>query len=123
MDLRVDLTEPGSDDERLEELSLRLAQELRELDVDAVAAAGDGEAPEGSRSALAAVAGALVVSMRPTTAQLFSVVAAIRDWLRRSPVQRTVKVTIEGDTLELTGASDELQRRVVEDWIAKHATA
>jgi len=123
MDLRVDLTEPGSDDERLEELSLRLAQELRELDVDAVAAASAGAAPEGSRSALAAVAGALVVSMRPTSQQLFSVVATIRDWLRRSPVQRTVKMTIDGDTLELTGASDELQRQVVENWISKHATA
>jgi len=122
MDLRVDLTEPGSDDERLDELSLRLATELRDLDVDSVAPATHEDVPEGSKSALAAIAGALVVSVRPTSQQLFSVVAAIRDWLRRSPVQRSVKVTIEGDTLELTGASDELQRRVVEDWISKHAT-
>jgi hypothetical protein len=123
MDIRLDLTEPGSDDERLEQLSLRLADELRGLDVDGVAPATGGTAPDGTRSALAAVAGALVVSLRPNTQQLTAVVGMIWTWVRRSPVQRTVKVTIAGDTLELSGASDELQRRVVDDWISKHATA
>jgi hypothetical protein len=120
MDVRVELSEPGTDDERLEELALRLAGELRELDVDAVGPAA-GEAPPGTRSALAAVAGALVVSLRPSAAQLTAVVGLVRDWLRRSPAPRSVKVTIDGDTLEITGASDELQRRVVDDWISKHA--
>jgi hypothetical protein len=60
--------------------------------------------------------------VRPTPRQLMSVLGLVRDWLRRSPVQRSVKVTIDGDTLELTGASDELQRRVVDDWVARHAT-
>jgi hypothetical protein len=121
MDVRVELSEPGTDDERLEELSLRLAGELRELDVDAVGPAVEGEAPPGTRSALVAAAGALVVSMRPSVGQLTAVVGLVRDWLRRSPGPRSVKVTIDGDTLEITGASDELQRRVVEDWISKHA--
>jgi hypothetical protein len=121
-EVHLDLAEPGSDDERLEELALGLAGELRELDVESVAPATAGDVPPGARSALAAVAGALVLSVRPTAAQLLSVVGVVRDWLRRSPVQRTVKVTIDGDTLELTGASDETQRRVVDDWIARHAT-
>jgi hypothetical protein len=121
-EVHLDLAEPGSDDERLEELALGLAGELRELDVESVAPATAGDVPQGARSALAAVAGALVLSVRPTAAQLLSVVGVVRDWLRRSPVQRTVKVTIDGDTLELTGASDETQRRVVDDWIARHAT-
>ena len=120
--VHLDLAEPGSDDERLEELALALAGELRELDdVESVAPAATDDVPEGTRSALAAVAGALVLSVRPTTQQLMSVLGLVREWLRRSPVQRTVKVTIDGDTLELTGASDELQRRVVDDWVARHA--
>jgi hypothetical protein len=123
MELRVALAEAGSDDERLEQVSLLLAEELRGLDVDSVEAAADGDAPAGTRSGLAAVAGALVVSLRPSPQQLLAVVRAVGDWLRRSPTPRTVKVTIDGDTLELTGASDEVQRRVVEDWISKHATA
>jgi hypothetical protein len=59
--------------------------------------------------------------VRPSARQLLSVLGLIRQWLRRSPLQRTVKVTIDGDTLELTGASDELQSRVVDDWVARHA--
>jgi hypothetical protein len=121
MDLQVELSEPGSDDERLEELSLRLAGELRELDVESIRPAVDGDAPPGTRSALAAAAGAMVLSLRPSTQHLTAVIGAVRDWLRRSPGTRTVKVTIGGDTLELTGASDETQRRVVDDWISKHA--
>jgi hypothetical protein len=121
-EVHLDLAEPGSDDERLEELTLRLAEELRELDVESVVPATDDDVPEGARSALAAVAGALLVAVHPTARQLLSVVGVVHDWLRRSPVQRTVKVTIDGDTLELSGTSDEVQRRVVEDWIAKHAT-
>jgi hypothetical protein len=120
--VHLDLAEPGSDDERLEELAIGLASELRELDdVDSVGPATTGDVPEGTRSALAAMAGALVLSVRPSPRQLLSVLGLVRDWLRRSPVQRTVKVTIDGDTLELTGASDELQRRVVDDWVARHA--
>jgi hypothetical protein len=121
MDLQVELSEPGSDDERLEELSLHLAGELRELDVESIRPAVAGDAPPGTRSALAAAAGAMVLSLRPSAQQLTAVIGAVRDWLRRSPGTRTVKVTIGGDTLELTGASDELQRRVVDDWISKHA--
>jgi hypothetical protein len=121
-EVHLDLAEPGSDDERLEELALGLAGELRELDVASVAPATAGDVPEGARSALAAVAGALVLSVRPTAQQLLSVVGVVRDWLRRSPAQRTVKVTIDGDTLELTGASDDLQRQVVDAWVARHAT-
>jgi hypothetical protein len=100
---------------------LGLAGQLRELDVvESVGPATSGDAPEGTRSSLAAVAGALVLSVQPSARQLMSVVGLIREWLRRSPTQRTVKVTIDGDTLELTGASDELQTRVVDDWVARH---
>jgi hypothetical protein len=120
--VHLDVVEPGSEDERLEELVLGLAGELRELDeVESVGPATSGDVPEGTRSSLAAVAGALVLSVRPSARQLLSVLGLIRQWLRRSPLQRTVKVTIDGDTLELTGASDELQSRVVDDWVARHA--
>jgi hypothetical protein len=42
--------------------------------------------------------------------------------MRRSG-QRAVKIEIGGDTLELTGASDEMQKRLVDDWIQRHATS
>jgi hypothetical protein len=44
----------------------------------------------------------------------------IQAWSARSP-NRTVKLTLEGDTLELGGMSESQQRQVVKDWMARHA--
>ena len=65
----------------------------------------------------------LSVSLAPGLQVLGSVVAVVRDWLRRSGSGRTVKITIDGDTIELTGASDEVQQQLVDAWVRKHAGA
>jgi hypothetical protein len=111
----------GSDTGRLEELAIQLRQEILELDVESVQPYAVGEAPEGTRGSAAAVAGALVVSLQPTMAAVTSLVALVRDWLRRSGAQRSVRVEIDGDVLELTGTSTEVQLRLVNDWINKHS--
>ncbi|MEV0291869.1 MULTISPECIES: hypothetical protein [unclassified Kribbella] len=122
-EVRVGVVEDGSDDARLEELALLLRQELLELDVRAVEPYREGEAPEGSRAGLAAIAGVLSVTLQPGLQVLGSVVSVVRDWLRRSGSGRTVKVTIDGDTIELSGASDAVQQQLVDAWIRKHAAA
>jgi hypothetical protein len=119
--VHVGVGEAGSDDERLEELALRLREELLALEVESVRPAVAGEAPPGSRSALAGLAGVLTVSLQPTIATIGAVVAVVRDWLHRSGGQRTVRIEIDGDTLELGGASAEVQQRLVDDWIARHS--
>jgi hypothetical protein len=107
MNVHVQVNEPGSGDERVERLCHRLADELDGLGVGAVTV----ETPC-----------AVVVSpASPGADTLHSVVAGVRDWLRRSPVQRSVGVSVGDDTVELTGASDELGRPVVTDWIGRHA--
>ena len=121
--VHVGIGEAGSDDERLEELALRLRAELLTLEVESVQPAVAGEAPADSRSALAAVAGVLTVSLQPTIATIGGVVAVVRDWLHRSGGQRTVRIEIDGDTLELRAASAEVQQRLVDDWIARHSVA
>jgi hypothetical protein len=118
----VGVSEVGSDDARLEELALRLRDELLALDVESVQPAVAGEAPPGTRGALAAAAGVLAVTVAPTAQAVGAVVALVRDWLRRSGSQRTVKVEIDGDTLEISGASEQVQQRLVDDWISRHAT-
>ncbi|MFI7066595.1 hypothetical protein ACIBL3_36745 [Kribbella sp. NPDC050124] len=122
-EVRVGVVEEGSDDARLEELALLLRQELLALDVRAVEPLHEGEAPEGSRAGLAAIAGVLSVTLQPGLQVLGSVVAVVRDWLRRSGSGRTVKVTIDGDTIELSGASDAVQQQLVDAWVRKHAAA
>jgi len=122
-DVQIKVVDEGADDEQLEVLALLLRQELLMLDVRSVEPAGEGEAPEGSKGGLAAIAGALSVSMAPGLQALGAVIVVIRDWLRRSAGARTVKLSIEGDTIELTGASDDMQKQLVEAFVRRHAGA
>jgi hypothetical protein len=122
-DVQVGVVEDGADDEQLEALALLLRQELLMLDVRAVEPYREGEAPDGSRGGLAAMAGVLSVSLAPGLQVLGSVVAVVRGWLRRSGSGRTVKLAIDGDTIELTGASDEVQQQLVDAFVRRHAGA
>ncbi len=120
-EVRVGVVEEGSDDGRLEELALVLRQELLALDVRAVEPYREGDVPDGTRGpGLAAIAGVLSVSLQPGLQVLGSVVSVVRDWLRRSGSGRTVKVTIDGDTIELSGVSDAAQQQLVDAWVRKH---
>jgi hypothetical protein len=120
-EVRLGVVEAGSDDARLEELALMLRQELLALNVRSVEPYAEGAAPDGSRSALAAIAGVLSISLQPGLQVVGAVVAVVRDWLRRSGSGRTVKIAIDGDVIELTGASDEVQQQLVDAWVKKHS--
>ncbi|NIK58064.1 hypothetical protein [Kribbella shirazensis] len=122
-DVQVEVVEAGADDGRLEVLALLLRQELLMLDVNAVEPYQEGVAPEGSKGGLAAVAGLLGVSLAPGLQALGSVIVVIREWLRRSSSGRTVKITIDGDVLELSGATGEVQQQLVDAFVRRHAGA
>jgi hypothetical protein len=51
---------------------------------------------------------------------LKSVVDATTAWLGRQQ-GRSVKLTLDGDTHEVTGVSSDEQRRLVDLWVARHA--
>jgi hypothetical protein len=119
-EVQVGVVEEGSDDARLEELALLLRQDLLALDVRAVEPYREGTAPDGTRAGFAAIAGVLSVSLQPGLQVLGAVVSVVRDWLRRSGSRRTVKITIDGDTIELSGASDAVQQQLVDAWVRKH---
>ncbi|MDX6258542.1 MAG: hypothetical protein QOH84_230 [Kribbellaceae bacterium] len=120
-EVQVGVLEDGADEARLEELALMLRQELLTLDVRSVEPVRDGDAPPGTRGGLAAIAGLLSISLAPGLQVVGAVVAVVRDWLRRSGGGHTVKLSMDGDTIELTGASDEVQRRLVDAWVRKHS--
>jgi hypothetical protein len=122
-EVRVEVVDGNVDVERLEVLALLLRQELLMLDVRSVEPYGEGDAPEGSRGGLAAVAGVLSVSLAPGLQAIGGVVMVIREWLRRSGGGRSVKVTIDGDVIELTGASDAMQQQLIDTFVRRHAGA
>ena len=122
-DLRLEVVEAEADEDQLEVLALLLRQELLMLDLDSVEPYQEGTAPEGSKGGLAAVAGLLSVSVAPGLQALGSIIVVIREWLRRSGSGRTVKVTIDGDVIELSGATGELQQQLVDAFVRRHAGA
>lgn len=98
--------------------TLQLRRELLELDVDAVEVPRADDAPPGSRAADVAALGSLVVNFVDPQL-LAAMVAAVRSWLAGSS-RRTVKLQLGGDALELTGVSSSEQRRLTNEWLARH---
>jgi hypothetical protein len=112
--------DPDTDDQELAELASRLRAELLGLDVEAVEPATAGQAPADAKGIGLLAIGALIVrfALRPDV--LRSVVSAVRSW---AGCQRacSVKLTLDGDSLEITGPRSAGQERLVDLWIARHA--
>lgn len=109
-----------TDDEELERLARSLRAELLELDVSAVEPAASGSPPPGARGVEALALGVLVVRLARSSDALASVARTVRAWLG-SRSDRRVRIELDGDVLELTGASDEERERLVSAWIERHA--
>lgn len=117
----VSIAEVGAEPEHLEELTRGLRDEILTLDVESVIPRSAGEAPPGTRAVDAAAIGALVVSVAPALDALARLVTTVVDWLRRGGTQRTVRMKIGDDELELSGASSAMQQELAMDWIRAHA--
>jgi hypothetical protein len=115
--VRVDVG-PYGDAEEVAQATLQLRRELLELDVDTVETLRAGEPPPGSRAVDVAAVGALVVNVADSQL-LAAVVAAVRSWLAGSS-RRSIKLELGGDALELTGVSSKEQRRLTDEWLARH---
>src|SRR6266702_4055400 len=89
---------PDADADEIAQVTLLLRRELLDLDVDAL--------------------GALVVHVADSQV-LAAVVAAVRSWLAGSS-RRSIKLELGGDALELTGVSSREQRRLADEWLARH---
>lgn len=115
-------TLPGTDPEELAQLIGRLRRELLDLDVDTVRPRTAGRSPEGAKSGVEMIAmGGLMVQFLLRQEVLTSIVDGVRSWLQRQSA-RSVKLTLDGDSLEVTGATSAEQNRLVEHWIARHAS-
>jgi hypothetical protein len=105
---------PDSDDQERAELSWRLEQELRELDVDDVSPPG-AEVPEGAKGSVLEWT-QLVVSFAGSLPPL---VAAVRAWLGRHE-GASITIEIDGDRLTLSDASARERSEFIDAWMARH---
>lgn len=117
LDIRV-VPGDGADAQAIAEDARQLRRELLELDVDAVDVPRSADVPPGSRGADAAALGALVVTLGQSQL-LSSVLDTVRSWLAASR-QRSVKLELDGDVLELGGVSSDEQRRLTDEWLRRH---
>ncbi|AGL16389.1 hypothetical protein L083_2879 [Actinoplanes sp. N902-109] len=114
------MCDPDRDTASVEQATANLSDELLQSPYWQVGPRPGGAAPPGSRAADVALLGGLLVSLVESPALLELLVAQVRDWLRRDPVPRTVEMSIDGDTIVVSGVSAEDQRRLIESWLARH---
>ena len=119
IELLLEFDATGADAAELERTTTNLRRQLLELDVESVDRPTAGAAPPDARGIDLAAVGALLVALQQGTDVVSKIVTLVRSWVDRED-GRTVKLTIAGDTIELTHASDEDQRRLVEAWLARH---
>ena len=121
-ELSVELqAESDTDAEELTQITGRLRAELLDLDVDTVRQPVLGEAPEDAKGAGLLAAGELVVGLVATPVVLASIIDAVRSWLGRNRA-RSVKLTLDGDALEVSGVSSAEQDRLIDLWVSRHGT-
>jgi hypothetical protein len=101
----------------------QLTHELRERLLDeAVVDSADVEisadpVPERAKSQYASIADTLVLALSPVT--LHSLIQLAQSWLKNRPV-RTIKITIGGDSIEISNPDKDDQRKLIESFTAKH---
>jgi Effector Associated Constant Component 1 len=111
---------PGAGAEEAERLGRRLRDELRGADLWEVEAVPGPPPPPGARAVDAASLTELLVTLSAGGGVFVTVLATVRDWLGRQGGGHSIKVTIDGDTLELTNASAADSARLMELFVDKH---
>jgi hypothetical protein len=95
----VDAGEDSSPDD-LDALTRQLGTELRELDIESVALASAGDAPEGAKSGDVAALGALVVQLFPSVVP--PLIGLLQAWsLRGHGRSVTIKIASADRSIEL----------------------
>jgi hypothetical protein len=106
-----------SDADELADLAGDLHAELLGVDAASVAPLPAEAVPEGAKG-LGDLVGWLLVQFG-TPDGLRAVVAAVCGWTSRTG--RTVKVSMGGDALEVTGVTSKQQGEIIDAWLARHA--
>jgi hypothetical protein len=124
VEVRVALEpQPGTDPEDVERLGRQLRNELRALDVDDVAVLDGGPPPEGSKSGTAVLLTEWLVTLSAGGGVFVTVIGTLKEWLARRGAAHKVTVTIDGDTLELSNATDAERSALVETFVRRHQPA
>ncbi|SNS54572.1 hypothetical protein SAMN04488107_2956 [Geodermatophilus saharensis] len=121
LELRLTLEpETGADEEEVDRLGRQLRAELAALDVDSITPLTMAEPPQGAKAGEVASLLDLLITMSGSGGVLVTVLATLQDWLGRRSAAHTVKLTIDGDVLELDGATSAERSALVETFVRRH---
>jgi hypothetical protein len=105
----------GEDRRDLVRLSEQLRNALLDLDVASIGELPGSAGPEGGKGA--GLVESLAVKLG--VVMLTKAIDKIREWAGRNG--RSVKVSIDGDSIELVGVTSEQQQMLLNVWLARHA--
>lgn len=118
--MHVQLSQTGASTEDLEELTYKFRGRLLEFDeVVAVDLAREHSMPESAKSGEAAVVGMLLVTLAQSPDVLAALTTGVIAWINGQK-GRSAKLTIEGDSLDITGISSADQRRLIDHFLKRH---
>ena len=122
-DLAVRLTlesDSQLDPEEYERVTRQLRAELKDLDVESVRLVTTETAPVGAKGD-PVTTGALIVELSASGGVFTTLITVLHDWLRRHSGNHRIRVTIDGDTIELDGASAEREGKLVDAFVRRHS--
>ncbi|BCB76744.1 hypothetical protein GCM10022251_49900 [Phytohabitans flavus] len=120
--LIVLVPDPEDDAETGERLARRLRNQIRELDVESVVPASPAAVPPaGAKGVDPLTLGALIVTLSASGGVFVALINTVGAWLGRQTGRHRVSLTIDGDTIELDGATSAQQRQLVEAFLRRHA--
>lgn len=113
---------PEADAEEAERLTRQLRRELLELDVESADLVREGEAPAKAKAGDPVAWGELLLTLAASGGALTALVKALQAWVTRQN-QSSLSLEIDGDKLEVTGASTEERERLIMAWLSRHTGA
>jgi hypothetical protein len=111
---------PDVDAEELAELAVQWREQLLELEIESAEPVTVGPAPPGTRAGEVLLAGGLAVMPPQSPGLLTALVETVKSWVVLRG-QRSVKLGLDGDGLEVNGITRSDQRELIQAWIDRHA--
>ena len=114
------LSAADAPDAEREQQTRQLRRELLSTDVSDVTFAAGGPAPDGSRGVDVAAIDTLIVTLGHAGTLFNSVLNVLRQWTERHR-GNTLELTLNGQSLTVTGLSADDQRAAVQEWLRASA--
>ncbi|MDN3295076.1 hypothetical protein QWM81_13635 [Streptomyces ficellus] len=120
--LQIHLSDEEADPDRLHEMTEYLRQDLLQLDVDDVTPLSSGDVPPDARAMGVVEIGALLVSLGQSATVLRQVVVTVHNWWSRCRESRpSMRLTMDGDVLEISEATPDQVANAFELFITRHS--